>query len=63
MNTNLTATNQQITQEEHLIQELKAKLKTLIENTNHILSKTKQVESHTDKLQADTDAKNDELHR
>lgn len=49
--------------EEQRIKELKINLKTLIENTDEILSKSKQIEAYTDKIQIDSNAISDELIR
>lgn len=55
--------SKEIKQEEQRIKELKINLKTLIENTDEILSKSKQIEAYTDKIQIDSNAISDELIR
>ena len=53
----------EISQEEQRIKELKINLKAMVENTDEILSKNKQIEAQTDKVQIDSNAISDELIR
>lgn len=60
---NLDMTTKESKQEDQRIRELKANIELLHENTANMLSKTKQIEAHTEKIQSDSDALNEELIR
>lgn len=59
----LDNTSKESKHEDQRIRELKANIKLLHENTANILSKTKQIEAQTEKIQGDSDALNEELIR
>lgn len=50
-------------QEDQRNKELKTNIKLLNENTAEIILKTKKIEAHTEKIQSDSDALNEELIR
>lgn len=63
LNKKLSKAFKEIALEDERIIELKANMKAINENTDKILSKSKQLELHMNKIQCDSISKIDELNR